>query len=193
MSVLSRADHRQERKYQESDGKNRANDPVAISEMGSYRYHQGDYESAAKYWTKAAELEDIRAHYELACLYRKGEGVEENEETAVYHWEKAAIGGHPDARHNLACYEGRNGNIERAVKHFIIAANLGFEKSMKALWEDYKRGNITKEELDATLRTHHAAINEMKSPEREAAEKVWAGCTPHTYSRRNSSSMTRFI
>jgi hypothetical protein len=44
------------------------------------------------------------------------------------------------------------------------------EGSMKELWKHYKRGNITKEDLDATLRTHKAAIDEMKSAEREAAE-----------------------
>jgi hypothetical protein len=56
------------------------------------------------------------------------------------------------------------------VKHFTIAANLGYEKSMKVLWKHYSHGNITKEDLEATLRTHQAAIDEMKSPEREAAE-----------------------
>ena len=71
----------------------------------------------------------------------------------------------------LVCAPG-NDNMDRAVKHFIIAANLGDEDSMKVLWKYYSTGNITKEELDATLRTHHAAINEMKSPEREAAEKA---------------------
>ena len=60
----------------------------------------------------------------------------------------------------------------RAAKHFIIAANLGDDDSMKALWGVYKDGDITKEDLDATLRTHHAAINEMKSPQRDAA-KAW--------------------
>ena len=59
--------------------------------------------------------------------------------------------------------------MERAVKHFIIAANVGHEKSMKVLWEHYSAGNITKEDLEATLRTHKAAIDAMKSPEREAA------------------------
>ena len=59
--------------------------------------------------------------------------------------------------------------MERAVKHSIIAANLGYEKSMKELWGHYSKGNISKEDLEATLRTHKAAIDEMKSPEREAA------------------------
>ena len=98
-----------------------------------------------------------------------GEGVEEDEEKAVYHLEKAAIGGNPFARFNLACIEERNGNADRAAKHFIIAANLGDEDSMKALREFYSDGNITKEDFDATLRKHQSAIDEMKSPERDEA------------------------
>ena len=70
-------------------------------------------------------------------------------------------------------YEKKNGNVERAVKHFIIAAKLGHEESMKALWSHYSDGNITKEDLDATLRTHQAAITAMKSAQRDAAEAVW--------------------
>ena len=148
----------------------KANDPAAMRFMGTERYHEGDFDSAVEYWTKAAELGDVEAHYQLADSYSKGEGVEKDEEKAVYHYEKAAIGGDPEARHDLGCLEERDGNMEKAVKHYIIAANLGDEKSMKLLWWHYSAGNITKEELDATLRTHHAAINEMKSPEREAAE-----------------------
>ena len=124
---------------------------------------------AIEYWTKAAELGDIDAHYNLGVLYRDGEGVGKDEEKAVHHYEKAAIGGHHDARHNLGCVQQDNGNIERAVKHFTIAANLGYEGSMRTLWEYYKHGCITKEDLDATLRTHQAALDEMKSSEREVA------------------------
>jgi tetratricopeptide (TPR) repeat protein len=151
----------------------KANDPAAMRNVGNRLYREGDHGKALKYWTKAAELGDIHAHCQLGAIYYNGEGVEKDEEKAVYHMEKAAIGGHPKARHNLACKEHNDGNMDRAVKHFIIAANLGFELSMKALWKHYSKGNITKEDLDATLRTHHAAIDEMKSPEREAAEKVW--------------------
>ena len=42
---------------------------------------------------------------------------------------------------------------------------------MKRLWKEYAGGNITKEDLEATLRTHQAAIDATKSPEREAAGK----------------------
>jgi hypothetical protein len=36
----------------------------------------------------------------------------------------------------------------------------------------FKHGNMTKEDLDATLRTHQAALDEMKSPERWEADKI---------------------
>jgi DNA-binding GntR family transcriptional regulator len=58
------------------------------------------------------------------------------------------------------------------VKHFIIAAKLGHTGAMKALWQHYSEGNITKQDLEATLRTHQAAIDAMKSPQREAAAQL---------------------
>ena len=165
----------------------KANDPAALRQMGGERYYEGDYYNAFKYLTKAAELGDSGAHYLLGMMYWKGQFVEKNEDKAAYHWEKAAIGGHPQARHELAVIEEesnmgsavnaiigeRNGNIERAVKHYIIAANLGYEKSMKALRKHYSLGNITKEDLDATLLSHQAALDAAKSEQREEAEIAW--------------------
>jgi TPR repeat protein len=110
-------------------------------------------------------------------MFREGQGVEKDEEKMVYHWEKAAIGGHPHARFNLGVFEAINGNMKRSVKHFVIAANLGCDESMKQLWQHYSLGNITKEDLEATLRTHQAAIDAMKSPEREKVEEaIKNGC-----------------
>ncbi len=148
----------------------KANDPAALRQMGGTCYNDGDYEGAFKYLSKAAELEEAAAHYKLGYIYENGEGVEKDDEKAVYHWEVAAMGGHPQARYNLAAIEEEKDNIERAVKHYIIAANIGEEDSMKELWKQYSLGNITKEELETTLRSHQDALNAMKSPQREAAE-----------------------
>ena len=82
-----------------------------MCQIGLRVYHGGDYDSAAKYWG------DVTAHFLLAHSYHEGDVVEKDEEKAVYHYEKAAIGGHPCARHNLGCYEEENGNVERSVKH----------------------------------------------------------------------------
>ena len=151
----------------------KANDPAALCQMATGCYEKSDYDGAFEYFTKAAELGKADAHHNLSCMYRNGQGVEKDEEKEVYHLEKAAVGGHPDARHNLGCYEERNGNVGRAVKHFIIAANLGLKESMKALWKHYSLGNIIKEELEATLRTHQAAIDEMKSEQRDVADRCF--------------------
>ncbi len=149
-----------------------ANDPAVLCHMSSECYRAGDCDAAFEYSTKAAELGNAEAHFQLGCLYWDGEGVEKDEIKKVYHLEKAAIGGHPTARYNLGLHEELNGRLDRAVKHFIIAAKLEHDKSMKALLPNYKDGHITKEEYGSTLRTHQAAIDATKSPQREAAERA---------------------
>jgi hypothetical protein len=151
-----------------------ANDPVAMRLWGWMNHFNGDYTTAFEYWTKAAELEDAVAHYQLSGMYSDGRGVEKDEKKAIYHLEQAAIAGHPAARHNLGCHEGINGRFERAVKHWIIAANLGYDGSIRALKMCYADGDVNKEEFAAALRAHHAAVEAMKSPQREAAEREFS-------------------
>jgi hypothetical protein len=151
----------------------KANDPNALRQIGVRRYQEEDYDQAIEYLKKAAELGDFHAHCKLGYMYYKGEGVEKDLEKAVHHFEKAAIGGHPYARNNLAVFEQNKGNFERATKHFIIAAKLGLEISMKQLWKHYSAGHITKEDLDATLRGHQAAIDATKSAQRDAGEAFY--------------------
>jgi TPR repeat protein len=149
------------------------NDPAALCRMGREFFNEGDCGTALIYLTKAAKLEDTYAHAQLGAMYEYSLGVEKDMEKAVCHYEKAAIGGHPKARYMLGCYEERSGNTERAAKHFIIAAKLGDDESMRDIWKHYFHGNISKEDLDATLRTHQAAIDEMKSEQRDVAERYF--------------------
>ena len=164
-------------KTQEEGDKNlmkrvEANDPVALRQMGAKHSLKGEYDGAFKCWNKAAELGDAAAHCELAHMYRKGQGVEKDDLKGLYHLEEAAIGGHPTARHNLGVYEWNNGSADRAVKHYIIAANLGLDRSIQELKECYKKELVSKEDFAAALRAYHAAVNAMKSPQREVAEKA---------------------
>ncbi len=106
------------------------NDPVAMTAMGKKHYSKGEYDKALQYYTKAAELGGTEAHGCLGIMYFKGEGVEKDEKKAAYHFEQAAIGGHPQARGILANYEKRNGRPDRAAKHYIISANLGCDTSL---------------------------------------------------------------
>ena len=146
-----------------------ANDPAALCKLGERHYRIGDYGAAFKYFTKAAELGNATSHYNLFVMYERGEGVETDEKKYTYHLEEAAIAGQPGARHALGLKEGVKGNFERAVKHFIIAVNLGFDESLQTLKEYYKDGFVSKEVFAAALRAHHAAVNATKSPNREVA------------------------
>ena len=85
--------------------------------------------------------------------------------------EEAAIGGHPNARHNLAYHEGINGRHKRGVRHSIIAATQGNDQSLKFLMHAFRSGMIIKEVLAASLRAHQANVDATKSPQRKAAEE----------------------
>ena len=151
-----------------------ANDPVAMRHMGTAICHKGDYKAAFECFTKAATLGDAAAHYQLSCLYEEGRGVEKDEKKELHHLTEAAIGGNPSARHNLGCVEGNNGRMDRAAKHFIIAAKLGHDDSLGAVKDLYKDGYVSKDDFAEALRGHHAAIVATKSPQREEAEKFFA-------------------
>jgi TPR repeat protein len=84
--------------------------------------------------------------------------------------EQAVIGGHVDARHNLGCIELDNGRRERAIKHFIIAANLGNDSALDALKNGYSKGFVSKEDFASALRGYQAAVDAAKSPQRDEAE-----------------------
>src|SRR6056300_1951161 len=148
------------------------NDPGAMRHMGIRRHDEGDYKAAFKYFKKAAELGDAVAQYNLSELYRLGQGVEKDMKRAVHHLEEAAIGGHPTARYNLGAFDFNNGRIERARKHFIIAAALGYHDSLKELRELYADGHASKEDYANALRAYQAAVGATKSSGRERAEEA---------------------
>ena len=146
------------------------NDPAAMCYEGVEQRKKGNYSRAFHYWKKAAELGDVEAHYRMAGMYQNGYGVEQDEGKMIHHAEEAAIGGHPIARYNLGCHENDNGNIERAVKHWYISATHGHDLSTKALMKAFQHGFLEKEVLAAAFRAHKAAVDAVKSPQREEAE-----------------------
>ena len=150
------------------------NDPVAMCQMGKRRRDEGDHKTAVEYFTKAAELGDADAHFGLSRMYHKGEGVEKDEEKGIYHWELAAIAGHPTARFNLGILDRNSDRFERARKHFIIAANLGDHDSLNELRELYADGHASKEDYAAALRGYQTVVEATKSPQREEAEAYYA-------------------
>ena len=62
------------------------------------------------------------------------------------------------------------------MKHYIIAANLGHDSSIKSLREFYEKGCVSKESFDAALRAYQAAVDETKSPQRMVTDMFYSVC-----------------
>jgi hypothetical protein len=149
----------------------KANDPVALRQLGQKCDREGDYEGAVEYYMKAAKMGDVIAHFLLSCSYQQGEGVEKDMKKAVYHMEEAAVRGHPNARFNLGVYEAINGKTGRAAKHFIIAAKLGYDDALEQVKVGLRRGDVSKEDYEEALHGYHAAVDATKSSQRDEAEE----------------------
>ena len=80
--------------------------------------------------------------------------------------------GVPQARIYLSRHEWSRDRNDRAVKHLIIAANLGFDQSLTKLQGFYKCGLVSKEDFTAALRAYQAVVNESKSPQRDEADEI---------------------
>lgn len=106
------------------------NDAEAYRELGD-SYKRGtchlsrDFERAFELFKKGSELGSCRAQYYLGNAYLCGQGIEEDEKEAIHHFTLAAMGGHEIARHNIGAAEKEKGNMNVAMKHWMIAAKSG--------------------------------------------------------------------
>ena len=113
-------------------------DPSAIYSLGA-KYGYGelglekDERRAMELWAEAAELGSISAHFNLGVSYWHGEGVEQDKAKGVHFFEKAAMQGHAESRHQIGLVEGHKGNHVRAVRHLLISAKMGHEDSVETI------------------------------------------------------------
>ena len=149
-------------------------DVEAIYTLGGF-YYGGlyglpkDHAKALELWHQAAELGSAKSYYSIGVAYSDGEGVERDEKKAEYYYELAAMGGHVKARHNLGAIEYRARNMDRAMKHFMIAAGSGYTPSLEKIKQMYKDGYATKDDYAKALRVYQGNLNEIKSPQRDEA------------------------
>ena len=105
--------------------------------------------------------------------YEKGEGVKRDVDKAKHYYERAAMGGNATARFNLGNLENHAGNMNRAVKHWMISAAAGDDDSLTGIRECFQNGHATKDDFEKALRAHKNAKDEMWSHRREAAAAVY--------------------
>ena len=158
-------------------------DPEAIYHLGE-KYFQGglglrkDTRRAIELWTEAAELGSIEALYNLGVLYYTGEGVEQDEVKGIQFYKKAAMQGHVLSRNNLGCHEydaeesTDKKNYDRAARHFLISAKMGWKDSLGNIKVMFMEGLATKELYAEALRGYRDAVDEMKSHDRDEANRL---------------------
>jgi len=143
------------------------NDAEAFHELATWYYHGNgvpqDHKKAFEFYSRGAELGSFHSHFVIAHAYRFGNGVENDEDKSIHHLMLAAIGGNEVARHMLGDMEKANGNMNTAMKHYMIAARGGVDDSLKMVGKGYKDGHVTKDQYANTLRTYKEATEAMRS------------------------------
>ena len=151
-----------------------ANDVNSMTRLGCF-YADGsfglrqDWNKAFELWTRAAELGSSEAHYRIGASYFDGEGVEKDMKKSIHHLELAAMIGHESARFDLGYMEYNSGNMERAIKHWMISASAGQKESMASIQAEFECGHVQSDVYELTLNAHNHSCEEMRSKAREDA------------------------
>lgn len=116
---------------------------------------RGDYATALTAWTELAENGHAQAQYRLGLLYRKGQGVNKNDQAAAKWWQLSASQGDAEAQFGLsnlyATGEGVLKSESQAVKLLQQAAIQGHAAAQTSLGVKYATGRgVPKSDAEAT-------------------------------------------
>lgn len=133
---------------------------------GKYGFTQ-DYVKAFELYQQAADLGFVAAIYTIGFAYLNGKGVERDKKKAKNYWELAAMRGHAPARHMVGLCEVEEGNLDRALKHFMINAACGWSDSLLQIRRFVNCKHATKEDYAKALKSYQAHLDVIRSPDRE--------------------------
>eukprot|EP00956_Cyclotella_meneghiniana_P024509 scaffold49309_cov48-Cyclotella_meneghiniana.AAC.3 len=129
-----------------------------------------DHTNADELYKRSSELGSAAGHYHLGKSYRVGTGIGKDRKKSIHHFQIAAMMGHVSARHNVGGMEWESGNDARAMRHFMIAAKSGHHGSLEMVKSGFKGGTVMKKDLETTLRSYQASLDEMRSEDRDRAK-----------------------
>ena len=151
-----------------------AGETYAILRLGVHHYYgengyPQDYTKALELWHRAAELGYSESCCNIGYAYEHGQGVVVDKSKANHYYELAAIGGNTTARCNLGIICRDSGNMDRALKHFMIAARGGDTESLTFIKRMYFFGDASKGDYTKALQFYQAYLGEIKSIQRDKA------------------------
>ena len=150
------------------------NDVRALLNLGSF-YSLGsgglpqNYAKALEIFHMASELGNASAYLGIGDAYYRGRGVRVDKKKAMHYYELAAMGGEEMARHNLGIMEEEAGNMDRALKYWMIAVKDGNSGSLENIKRLYGYGHATKDDYANALKSYQAYLAEVKSDQRDEA------------------------
>jgi hypothetical protein len=104
-------------------------------------YKNGDFTTALHYWEPYAKEGDVKAQYNIANLYYKGKGVEQNYKKALYWYHKASQQEHAKSLLKIGLMhckgEGVLRSFKKAVPYVRSAYENGCVKAPEA-WNKYE-------------------------------------------------------
>lgn len=156
------------------------NDHKAFTLMGAV-YENGECEIAKDdlksldFYIRGVELGSADACFDIWHRYATGNGVAVDEGRAALFNRIGALRGDIGARHIIGYTEYYDlGNHEFGIRHWKVAAEVGYQKSLNMLRDIYNANGklpgkefITKEYLVSAYRACHEAQMEVKTEERE--------------------------
>ena len=111
---------------------------------GLAAHQAGDYDTALKEWRPLAEQGNAITQYNLALMYKNGEGIAEDNVEAAKWYQRAAEQGYASAQNNLGNMyyngEGVAEDFTQAVKWYRKAAEQGHTEAQSNLGLMYENG-----------------------------------------------------
>lgn len=137
------------------------NNPIYISQikhsLAMSNYFLGNFKESFEWELQSAEGGHKEAQHCIGVMYSRGEGVEQDHQSAASWYEKAALQGHPIAMNNLGnCYDEGTGVEQSEAKAFgwwIKAAQNGFTP-LYPLLPDYYGDGICRAKKDYKEAVH---------------------------------------
>ncbi|MEZ5492364.1 MAG: tetratricopeptide repeat protein [Gammaproteobacteria bacterium] len=153
-----------------------ANLAMADYEAGLTAAQNGDYQTALREFTVAAEEGVMMAQYNLAILYFSGRGVEPDMEQAFRWTAAAAEQGHTQAQFNLGAlyYEGQGTKRDRqsALDWYIKAGNAEYTPAQYNVAEMYFLGDGIEKDLVRAHAWASRAVENDHDPARDLLENI---------------------
>ena len=145
-------------------------------EDGWAAFQRGDTQAALASWKKAANQGHAIAQNLVGVMYKKGQGVPQNYNQAVFWYRKAAEQGNGEAQYNLGVAYVRGQGVpqdyKQAVYWYRKAAEQGLDRAQNNLGFMYANGRgVPRDYVEAHKWYEIAAAYANHDEAREAATK----------------------